>query len=61
MLVVKQQTASGMGQQPQSPELSLQQVLLEGQLLKSSQGTSFFKICGSGRLREAVTFFIQGT
>lgn len=51
----------GTGQQAQLPEPRLQQVLLAGQLVKSSQSTSRLKICGFGRLRGAVTFFIQGT
>lgn len=52
---------SGTGQQAQLPELRLQQVLSAGQLVKPSQWMSRLKTCGSGKLRGAMTFFIQGT
>lgn len=43
----EQQTASGAGQQPHSPDISRQQVLEEGQLVTLSQGTSFSVAWGS--------------
>lgn len=51
---------SGIGQQPHSPDVSLQQVLEEGQLKTLSQGTSLSMAWGSGKLRWAGACSIQG-